>query len=265
MLYLIFAFLGAVIFTPLYENFPFVIGGIIGLVLAGLLSLQKRIGLLSYELEKYKNNAVNNSATKATTPSEAVVTEPEKPVLLQEAIKQKPLPDVAKIAIKEVEHKEPITPLVQDEAITNIDIPKAVPSIKKEKNKYGTLTVQPPATQYINLESPPAEKSGLEKLFNLGLHWFTDGNTFVRVGIVVLFFGFAMLFKEVYSQGLVTKYLPIELRLSFAALFAFALLYFGWRFTKKRETYGLLLQGAAIGILYLYSPHMKIEQTIKPR
>jgi uncharacterized membrane protein len=251
MLYLIFAFLGAVIFTPLYENFPFVIGGIIGLVLAGLLSLQKRIGLLSYELEKYKNNAVNNSATKATTPSEAVVTEPEKPVLLQEAIKQKPLPDVAKIAIKEVEHKEPITPLVQDEAITNIDIPKAVPSIKKEKNKYGTLTVQPPATQYINLESPPAEKSGLEKLFNLGLHWFTDGNTFVRVGIVVLFFGFAMLFKEVYSQGLVTKYLPIELRLSFAALFAFALLYFGWRFTKKRETYGLLLQGAAIGILYL--------------
>jgi uncharacterized membrane protein len=77
--------------------------------------------------------------------------------------------------------------------------------------------------------------------------WLTGGNTVVRVGIVILFFGVAFLLRYAYEHVRA----PIELRLTGIAIGAIVLLAVGWRLRTHRAGYALALQGGGIGILYL--------------
>jgi uncharacterized membrane protein len=77
--------------------------------------------------------------------------------------------------------------------------------------------------------------------------WLTGGNPFVRVGVVVLFFGVAFLLR--YAAEHVR--FPIELRLAAVAAGAIGLLAIGWWLRLRRAGYALILQGAAIGVLFL--------------
>jgi uncharacterized membrane protein len=77
--------------------------------------------------------------------------------------------------------------------------------------------------------------------------WLFGGNTLVRVGIVLLFFGVGFLLKYATDRGLV----PIELRLAAVALGGAALLIVGWRLRERRTAYAVILQGGGIGVLYL--------------
>jgi uncharacterized membrane protein len=77
--------------------------------------------------------------------------------------------------------------------------------------------------------------------------YFTGGNTLVRAGVVVLFFGVAFLLRYMAEHA----HIPIELRLAGVACAAIVLLVLGWRLRSKRPGYALALQGGAIGILYL--------------
>ena len=73
------------------------------------------------------------------------------------------------------------------------------------------------------------------------------GNTAAQIGAIVLFFGVAFLLKFVSDQGL----LPIQLRLSGAAIGGIAVLVWGWRLRRRLPDYALAVQGAGLGILYL--------------
>jgi len=77
--------------------------------------------------------------------------------------------------------------------------------------------------------------------------WVSGGNALTRVGVVVLFFGVAFLLR--YFAEHVT--LPIELKLSAVATVGVALIGLGLRIASARPGYGLSLQGAGAGILYL--------------
>ncbi len=77
--------------------------------------------------------------------------------------------------------------------------------------------------------------------------WFTGGNALTRIGVVVLFFGVGFLLK--YFARYFT--IPIELRLAGVAMAGGALIALGIRLSAKRPGYGLSLQGAGAGILYL--------------
>jgi uncharacterized membrane protein len=77
--------------------------------------------------------------------------------------------------------------------------------------------------------------------------YFTGGNTLVRVGIIILFFGVAFLLRYAAEHS----HVPIEFRLSGVALGAIVLLVLGWKLRAKRSGYALALQGGAVGILYL--------------
>jgi uncharacterized membrane protein len=93
-----------------------------------------------------------------------------------------------------------------------------------------------------------AEPSAGEPAFVRVLReYFTGGNTLVRVGIVILFFGVAFLVRYVAERTTV----PIEMRLLAVVLGAIAMLALGWRLRRKRAGYALALQGGAVGILYL--------------
>ena len=77
--------------------------------------------------------------------------------------------------------------------------------------------------------------------------YFTDGNIFVRVGILILFFGVAFLLKYAAENSRI----PLEIRFMGAAFGGVLLLVTGWRLRLKKPIYGLLLQGGGIGVIYI--------------
>jgi uncharacterized membrane protein len=77
--------------------------------------------------------------------------------------------------------------------------------------------------------------------------YFLGGNTLVRVGIVILFFGVAFLFRYAAEHS----HVPIEFRLTGVALGGIVLLVLGWRLRTRLVGYALALQGGAVGLLYL--------------
>ncbi|MDB6063202.1 MAG: hypothetical protein JWM78_3305 [Verrucomicrobiaceae bacterium] len=77
--------------------------------------------------------------------------------------------------------------------------------------------------------------------------WFKGGNTIVRLAVVIIFIGVAFLLRYAAEHAV----FPIEVRLAAVALGAAALAGFGWRVRHTRHGYGVTLQGAGIGVLYL--------------
>jgi len=77
--------------------------------------------------------------------------------------------------------------------------------------------------------------------------WLFGGNTLVRLGVVILFFGVAFLVKYATENF----HFPIELRLAGVAAGAIVMLAIGWRLRVKRAGYALAMQGGGIGVLYL--------------
>jgi uncharacterized membrane protein len=77
--------------------------------------------------------------------------------------------------------------------------------------------------------------------------WFSDGNTMVRVGVVVLFFGVAFLLS--YFAEHVT--VPIEFQFLAVAAGGFALIGIGIWLKHSRAAYALALVGGGLGVLYL--------------
>lgn len=78
-------------------------------------------------------------------------------------------------------------------------------------------------------------------------NFFTTGNVVAKVGVLILFIGVSFLVHYAAQRNV----FPIELRLISIAVGACVMFGFGWRLREKRRQYGLLLQGGAIGILYI--------------
>ncbi len=78
------------------------------------------------------------------------------------------------------------------------------------------------------------------------------GNTIVKVGVLILFLGLAFLLR--YTAERVS--VPVEFRYAGVALVGAFLLGLGWRLRARADAaggsgYGLILQGAGIGVFYL--------------
>jgi uncharacterized membrane protein len=95
--------------------------------------------------------------------------------------------------------------------------------------------------------APPHGPDWVERAVGAARDWLLGGNSVVRVGILILFFGVAFLLKYASDNSL----LPVEFRLAGVALGAIALLGIGWRLRDKRSSYALVLQGGGVGVLYL--------------
>lgn len=77
--------------------------------------------------------------------------------------------------------------------------------------------------------------------------WFTGGNLLTRVGVIALFVGVGFLLKELASVVTV----PIAVRLAGVAAAGAVLMGIGARLVRSRPGYGVSLEGAGAGILYL--------------
>jgi len=96
--------------------------------------------------------------------------------------------------------------------------------------------------------------------------WIFGGNTIVKAGVLILFLGLAFLLR--YTAERVT--VPIELRYAGVALVGMALTALGWRLRDRRDAaggsgYGVILQGAGIGIFYLTSlAALRLDPLLSP-
>jgi len=106
------------------------------------------------------------------------------------------------------------------------------------------------SSQPVHIIAPPVkphEPGIVDKIFNAVHRFFTEGNPIVRIGMVIMFFGISFLVKYAATQGL----LPIEFRLTGILLVAIALLTAGWKTRLRPGSYGLVLQGGGVAIIYL--------------
>lgn len=98
------------------------------------------------------------------------------------------------------------------------------------------------------LAEPDREPGPAKPTWTEALHSFLfGGNTLTRVGVILLFFGFAFFLNYAAEQG----WFSINLRLSITAAAGVALLTVGWRLRNLRREYALALQGGGAGIAYL--------------
>lgn len=125
-------------------------------------------------------------------------------------------------------------------------------------NNAGWKATAPPASPGVrysvrnsSYSSSPGPDSG-SSLFDIPVFkflrdYFTGGNTLVRVGVLILFFGVAFLLRYLAEH----THVPIQFRLCGVACGGVALLILGWRLRSRRLGYALALQGGGVGILYL--------------
>ena len=97
------------------------------------------------------------------------------------------------------------------------------------------------------IEPSAAPTLPIGDLFAKAQGWLLGGNTIVRVGLVILFVGLTFLVRLVANAGL----FPIEARLATVGAIGAGLLAFGFRKRIEKPGFGLSLQGAGVGVMYL--------------
>lgn len=93
----------------------------------------------------------------------------------------------------------------------------------------------------------PAGPDFAERAFAAAKDWLLGGNSLVRIGMLLVFLGLAFLLRYT-SEHIVIR---VEARYLGVALTALVALALGWRLRAKRRAYGLLMQGGAVGVMYL--------------
>lgn len=142
-----------------------------------------------------------------------------------------------------------VTPDVDDAGQAEEAVPEYVPEyVPPARPRRETPFELAPATNTDAGDAVPGRRSEtLDALYAKARAWLLGGNTVVRVGLLVLFFGFAFLARYAVEHSL----LPVELRLAAIALGGSALLVTGWRLRAKRSGYAMSMQGGGVAVLYL--------------
>ncbi|AXE29404.1 DUF2339 domain-containing protein [Chromobacterium phragmitis] len=190
-----------------------------------LWQLQQRLEALEIEVQLLREQA-RSQAGAAPAPEAAWQAEPPSPP------PSEPAP-----ATPPPQEASPPEPQVSIEW-------EATPPRPEPERLPAAETPQAPAMPRI---AAPTEPTLLDRGWRYARDWLLGGNAVVRVGMLLLFFGFAFLLKYAADNSL----LPIELRLAGVALGGCALLAAGWKLRLKRRGYALILQGGGVGTLYI--------------
>jgi uncharacterized membrane protein len=220
---ILYGIIGAVIGLLTKEIEGALLFAAVGYILGVLMDLKKRMDLLE---ERFKEIQSGQPVKKAHEPV-------DRPSAVFKETRVDPGPRVQSETTGPLSQKD-FKPASEQPKSTQplLDIPKAKPE------KPVILSPASRASRADDFDS---------RLFNYIKTFFVQGNVVVRVGLIVLFFGVAFLIKYAADRNI----FPIELRLSGVAAGAMAMLIFGWRLRQRQPAYAMLIQGGAIGILYL--------------
>ena len=245
---IVFALLGAalgfVLVNGWHELFGLLAGGCVGFALAESLQLGTRIDELESELD-----ALSKLITRRPPP-----TTPTAPASVPPAAAAPGSPSVATPAPSSV----PASGVPSAARSPPAASPGSKTTSPSQPLAPPGVTQSPP--QYASREETPSSDS-FGVLLAAVRDYFTGGNTLVRVGIIILFFGVAFLLRYVAEHS----HIPIEFRLCGVALGGIVLLALGWRLRSKRLGYALALQGGGVGILYLtIFASLRIYSVLRP-
>ncbi|HUP98236.1 MAG TPA: DUF2339 domain-containing protein [Usitatibacter sp.] len=133
---------------------------------------------------------------------------------------------------------------------------KAVAELQARLDAQGVAEARPEAEPVAPIvepdlppvpPAPPAAPPETPRPPNPFMRWLAGGNTIARVGLLILFIGFAFLLKYAADH----RMLPVELRVAGVAAGGIALLMLGWRLRERNRGYALGMQGAGVAVLYL--------------
>ena len=199
------------------------------------LPLEARVARLEQELATLKRELayVRGGAAVPAAPAEGF------PEVSPDAIAT-PVPAPALVSIPEPESATAAE--VRAPSLT-VPVPVPVAVVVPAAAQQSAPREQPP------LSSPllPTEPDFIQRAVSAARDWLLGGNSVVRAGILILFFGVAFLLKYAADNSM----LPVEFRLAGVAAGAVALLLVGWRLRERRAGYALVLQGGGVGVLYL--------------
>ena len=217
--------LAAVLANPDNRLFDATLGAIAGYLIADLGVLRTRLEDALRELEWLKKEYRGRSA------------EPETPTTGRES-PQEPrgieYPEYQRnAAATPAQTPAPVAPLRFEQPWKDIDPPRPAQRLRDAASSEPITPAPSPAIEIA--------------FFGAIRSFFTGGNTLVRVGIIVLFFGVAFLLRYLAEHS----HIPVEVKLIGLALGSIALILVGWRLRKTRGGYALALQGGGVGILYL--------------
>ncbi len=223
ILIIVFAFIGLFLAGGGSKMLALFLGGIIGYLISKVRNLESRLSNL--EQHGREPDAVKS------TPHPA-------PLRADTAIPNDVIDEPARVV---AETPRPVSSEDLAEEPARVTAAVAAPSAGLFK----------PDTESEQTAKPEQDRgqSPLDRLLSAMRGWITTGNVPVKVGIIILFFGVAFLFKYAIDHRILV--LPIELRLLGVGTLACVIFAFGWRLRDKSDIYALNLQGAGIGVLYL--------------
>lgn len=210
---IVFAILGALFGAALDEGRGFFFGAVMGYLFGAAFEFKRRLNRLSETVESLRRDLRALASRTTETPA--------------------PMPEVAAMPIPAASPE--IQPAPEPEPV-----PLAV-------NLPAPEWVEAPTPRPQSVPKADAYDAAFAKLSGAIRSFFTDGNVVVRVGLVVLFFGVGFLIKYAAERNV----FPIELRLAAIGVGGIAMLVLGWRLRERRAGYALLMQGGAVGVLYL--------------
>lgn len=240
MIYGIFGLLGAVAGgVYLYGQGDFLLGGLIGLMLAAVINQRNRILAIERRLNRLESKIAGEA--ESSTKSDQRRASHESASMRVPAAEKKGTSDGGKGADP---FGEPIDrpPSSAAEPRSTLDLPAL--ELELADASVGDATVDSSTGRQIAHQQRPSERDTME---NPVRRWLLGDNVVVRVGVVVLLFGFAFLVKYAASRNLV----PLEVRLAAAFAAGIGLLLLGWRLKDSRFAYAITLQGGGIGVMYL--------------
>lgn len=172
-------------------------------------------------------------------------------------VAERPVPAAAPRPVEGPAMAEPVraAPEVARVATPPAAVPAPVAAMPATAPAPATATLRPmpTATAPASAQSrrpvapPPPAVPLRDQLPPWAARWIFGGNTIVKAGVLILFLGLAFLLR--YTAERVT--VPVELRYAGVALVGVVLTAIGWRVRARRDSYGVILQGAGIGIFYL--------------
>jgi uncharacterized membrane protein len=237
MIYIVLGLIGAVTGSAyLYGRGDFLLGGFVGLLVAAVINQRNRLMAMERRLASLEKRiagmfSAGNGPAESSAQPEPVQTAPTASGRDHEAS----LPEMA-------------PPPVAGVAVPTVSPPRAepadaMPSLELELSDAAIAGLEPPSSPPRRDEPPPRSGGPGDTIRD----FFLGGNLMVRVGVVVLLFGFAFLVKYAAARNLV----PLEVRLAGAFAAGIGLLVLGWRLRSTRSGYAVTLQGGGIGVMYL--------------
>ncbi|MEE9574779.1 MAG: DUF2339 domain-containing protein [Gammaproteobacteria bacterium] len=219
---ILFIFIGIYIGAVVDEWSGAIFGFFIGWLAGALIQQQKQLKKLEAQLKLIQSNLIDSRVDVSS--EEPVASDDSE----QEAVDDVP---VAEDVTKDIAYPHSAS-----------DVPEEI--TEKDTARKDTIEKD---DAWQTAPDVPRTPNVADKAINWIKDFFTKGNVVVKIGMIVLICGVSFLIK--YAAG--KHVIPVEFWFIAVAVGSIVLFVVGWRLRLKNAAYALVIQGGAIGLLFI--------------